>query len=134
MRAQVPKVPRWEIVPGYSIARIVNGGWQLSEGHGARSIDADAAVDGLSKLVDAGLTTFDCGDIYVGVEELLGQLLTRHQSLKPGSSIQVHTKLVPDLSALATVDRQYVERIVDRSLRRSLRSRWHHRRGGYPPR
>ena len=33
-------------------------------------------------------------------------------------AVKVHTKLVPDLAALAHIDKAYLERIVDRSLRR----------------
>jgi len=29
-----PPVSRVELAPGYHIARIINGGWQLSAGHG----------------------------------------------------------------------------------------------------
>jgi aryl-alcohol dehydrogenase-like predicted oxidoreductase len=97
---------------------IINGGWQLSRGHRILPVDADAAIDGLLRLVDAGLTAFDCGDIYVGVEELLGELLRRHAARSRAEPIRVHTKLVPDLDDLPRVDRSYVERIVDRSLRR----------------
>jgi aryl-alcohol dehydrogenase-like predicted oxidoreductase len=83
-----------------------------------RPIDADAAIEGLLRLIDAGLTTFDCGDIYVGVEDLLGELLRRHVARGGAEPIRIHTKLVPDLDDLPRVDRSYVERIVDRSLRR----------------
>lgn len=105
-------VPRFELAPGYTVSRVINGGWQLSQGHRSGAVDPDAAVRQMQRLVDAGLTTFDCGDIYVGVEELFGKL--RHAV----SGIQVHTKLVPDLEALPRIDRAYVEQIVDRSLRR----------------
>jgi len=44
---------------------------QLAGGHGA--IDRDHAVDDLIAAFDAGVFTFDCADIYTGVEELYGQ-------------------------------------------------------------
>ncbi|WP_446915413.1 aldo/keto reductase, partial [Klebsiella pneumoniae] len=34
------------------------------------------------------------------------------------SAIRVHTKFVPDLDRLATIDRAYVERVIDTSLKR----------------
>src|SRR5581483_5563008 len=34
------------------------------------------------------------------------------------AQVQVHTKFVPDLSDLATLDSDYIERIIDRSLQR----------------
>jgi len=111
-------VPRVELAPGYDVARIVNGGWQLSAGHAQREPDPDAVVDDLLRLVDAGFDTFDCGDIYVGVEQILGRLRARHASRGATTPIRVHTKLVPDLDALPHVDRRYVTRIVDRSLAR----------------
>jgi len=106
-------VPRVELAEGYSIARILNGGWQLAAGHRAEPIDARQAVDAMTRLAEAGLTTFDGADIYTGVEELFGRFL---KSYPRPREIQVHTKLVPDRSALPTLDRRYVESIVDRSL------------------
>ena len=108
-------VPRIELADGYSIARIVNGGWQLSAGHHPSEVDANAAVRSCYGLAEAGFTTFDCADIYTGVEELLGRFLAEYPRR---DEIQVHTKFVPDKSALRTLDRRYVERIIDRSLRR----------------
>lgn len=108
-------VPRVELAEGYSIARILNGGWQLAVGHRAEPVDERQAVEAMSRLAEAGFTTFDCADIYAGVEELLGRFLKSYP--RPGE-IQVHTKLVPDKSALPRMDRRYVERIVDRSLAR----------------
>ena len=110
MRAR--EVPRRELAPGYSVPRLLCGGWQLSRGHREAPPDPSETVRQLRRLVDAGLDTFDCGDIYLGVEEILGRLLRA----VPG--VRVHTKLVPDRADLKRLDRRYVERIVDRSLRR----------------
>ena len=107
-----------ELAPGYDVARIVNGGWQLSAGHRRRAAGPGAVVDDLLRLVDAGFDTFDAGDIYVGVEEILGRLRARHAGRGNPAPIRIHTKLVPDLDELPRVDRRYVERIVDRSLAR----------------
>lgn len=111
-RSGPPNVPRRELAPGYTVPCIISGGWQLSRGHRHTAVDADAAVRELQRLVDAGLDTFDCGDIYVGVETLLGRLL------RVSRDVRVHTKFVPDRDVLPRIDRRYVERIVDRSLRR----------------
>ncbi|HVT52434.1 MAG TPA: aldo/keto reductase, partial [Dongiaceae bacterium] len=56
--------------PGYRISRVIRGGWQLAGGHG--EIDREAAVADLVASAEAGITTFDCADIYTGVEELIG--------------------------------------------------------------
>lgn len=114
-------VERWELAPGYSISRIINGGWQLSAGHRRDGIDPDAAVDALLRLRDAGLTTFDCADIYTGVEELFGRFLRRYRERggDPGlEGVQIHTKYVPDLADLPRLARRDVERSIDRSLLR----------------
>ncbi len=117
MNAEVLSL-RVELVSGYSICRLICGGWQWSAGHARDPRPATSAerLRALEKLAHQGATTFDCADIYTGVEELLGHLRRR---LGPDpDALQVHTKLVPDLSRLPTLDRAYVERIVDRSLRR----------------
>jgi aryl-alcohol dehydrogenase-like predicted oxidoreductase len=64
-----------ELAPGYSISRVIRGGWQLAGGHGL--IDRDRALDDLLAAFDAGVFTFDCADIYTGVEELYGALRAR---------------------------------------------------------
>ena len=106
-------IPRIEIAPGYDISCILKGGWQLAGGHGA--IDRDAALDDMARFVDAGITTFDCADIYTGVEELIGAFL---RGRRAGTPIQVHTKYVPDLNMLPAVTRRDVEAAIDRSLAR----------------
>lgn len=97
-----------------TVPAIINGCWQLSQGHRAGTLDVEAVLDDLERLVDAGLTTFDGGDIYVGVETLLGRLIVR----RGRDAIRVHTKFVPDLDVLPTLGREDVDRIVDRSLAR----------------
>ncbi|MGE0814999.1 MAG: aldo/keto reductase [Vicinamibacterales bacterium] len=107
-------VPRVELAPGYTISRIIKGGWQLAGGHGP--VDAGAALDDMARFVDAGITTFDCADIYTGVEDLIGRFLSGRPA--GATPVQVHTKFVPDRSALAAVGRDDVVRAVDRSLAR----------------
>ena len=112
-------VARIALRPDYEISRVIRGGWQLAGGHGA--IDREVAIGDLVAAFDAGVTTFDCADIYTGVEELIGAFRARLTDLRgagAASGVRVHTKLVPDLSALARIDRAYLESIVDRSLRR----------------
>jgi aryl-alcohol dehydrogenase-like predicted oxidoreductase len=106
-----------EIAPGYSISRVVKGGWQLAGGHGA--VDAKAAREDMRHFVEAGLTTFDCADIYTGVEELIGDFLAEYRPGRDGRpEVQVHTKYVPDLATLGTLRKADVEGAIDRSLRR----------------
>ena len=107
-------VERFEVEPGYDISRLVKGGWHLAGGHGR--IDRDEAIRDMAAFVEAGVTTFDCADIYTGVEELIGDFRAAYPSLAP--LVEVHTKLVPDLRRLGRMERADVERIIDRSLRR----------------
>jgi aryl-alcohol dehydrogenase-like predicted oxidoreductase len=61
---------RTELAPGYSISRVILGFWQLAGGHGP--VDRIAALEDMGLFAESGLTTFDCADIYIGVEELIG--------------------------------------------------------------
>jgi len=101
------------------VARVINGGWQLAADHGDRRRPAGEVVDDLLRLAEAGFTTFDCADIYLGVEELFGELWRRWRA-RGGApeALQIHTKYVPDRSSLAAVDARAVERAIDRSLSR----------------
>lgn len=111
-------IDRFELAPGYSIARIIHGGWQFSEGHRLAGSVLDSALDVLVESAELGVTTFDCADIYTGVEELYGELLRRWRTTSSRAELQIHTKLVPDWSELERVDRAYVRNIVERSLSR----------------
>jgi aryl-alcohol dehydrogenase-like predicted oxidoreductase len=108
------EVQRFEIEPGYTVSRLLKGGWHLAGGHG--NIDHNQAIKDMASFVEAGITTFDCADHYTGVEEMIGDFRAAHPSLAP--LVQVHTKFVPDYDSLGSVDRAYVESIIDRSLKR----------------
>ena len=104
-----------ELRPGYVISRLIKGGWQLAGGHGA--VDRRAALDDMTAYVEAGLTTFDCADIYTGVEALIGEW--RHQAPADlRSRLRVHTKFVPDLDMLGRMTQAHVRRMITRSITR----------------
>jgi aryl-alcohol dehydrogenase-like predicted oxidoreductase len=107
-------IPRYTLSNGYSLARIIKGGWHLAGDHGV--IEPQQAIKDMAGFVEAGITTFDCADIYTGVEQLIGDF--RRASPTLARQVQVHTKFVPNLSDLQRVDRQYVENVIDRSLQR----------------
>ena len=109
---------RYVIADDYSISRIIHGGWQFSAGHRLTAEGLGDALEVLVRAADLGVTTFDCADIYTGVEELYGRFIRRWKSTSAAAPLQIHTKFVPDDSTLHRVDRAYVERIVDRSLSR----------------
>jgi aryl-alcohol dehydrogenase-like predicted oxidoreductase len=107
-------IPRFDFGAGYSISRLIKGGWHLAGDHGV--IEPKQAIADMARFVEAGITTFDCADIYTGVEQLIGDFRRAHPDLAP--RVQIHTKFVPDLSDLGSVDRSYIERVIDRSLQR----------------
>lgn len=112
-------VERTELRAGYSISRIIKGGWQLAGGHG--TFDRSEAVADMIRFVDAGITTFDCADIYTGVEEMIGDAIHRLRQRDGNAGadqVQVHTKLVPDLAVLDNIRDHDIEAIIDRSLQR----------------
>ncbi len=117
---------KFELSPGYRISRVINGCWQLSEGHSLRGpLDMEDVRRAFHMLVDRGFTTFDCADIYTGAEDFIGSFV---EELKAGhgispQDIQIHTKYVPDLDRLKTLRFEDTERIIDRSLMRLRRDR-----------
>ena len=108
-----------EIKPGYVISRVIRGGWQLAGGHG--EVERSRVTQDLAAFYDAGVTTFDCADIYTGVEEMIGDFraaMLRSRGPHALDRLKVHTKFVPDIDLLPTITAQDVRRIIDRSLRR----------------
>lgn len=119
-------MPRTYLRPEYSISRIIKGGWQLAGGHG--SFDRRQAIQDMLTFVDAGITTFDCADIYTGVEAMIGEAIAelgKRCEFNTDEHIQVHTKLVPDLEKLTTITHSELEAIIDRSLKRLNLERLH---------
>lgn len=103
-------VPRVTLAPGYTIPRLVKGGWQLAGGHG--QVDRAAALDDMRAFVAAGMTSFDCADIYTGVEALIGDFVRTRGT---AADLQIHTKYVPDLAALGSLTAAEVEAAITRS-------------------
>jgi aryl-alcohol dehydrogenase-like predicted oxidoreductase len=101
------------LAPGYAIAPVIKGGWQLAGGHGA--IDDAQALDDMRAFAEAGITAFDCADIYTGVEERIGRFLRTWTTRADAARIRVHTKCVPDMAALATLRPADIDAIVHRS-------------------
>ncbi|MCT8997426.1 aldo/keto reductase [Chelativorans intermedius] len=105
--------------PDHPISRVIKGCWQLAGDHGA--VDRAAAIADMEAFLDAGITTFDCADIYTGVEEMIGHFIADIRSRRGvdvADRVTVHTKLVPDLALLDTISGDQIEAMVDRSLRR----------------
>ena len=101
----------------YHLPRIINGCWQISSGH---NLHQQTKMDELFlQYVKSGLNTFDCADIYTGVEDLLGNF--KADAVKKGFPVNIHTKFVPDLDALANLSDELIEKTIRRSCNR-LRS------------
>ena len=113
------QVETTDLRPGHSISRVIKGGWQLAGDHGA--VDRTQAIADMEAFLDAGITTYDCADIYTGVEEMIGEFIAdvrRRRGATVADRAIIHTKLVPDLSRLPDLRPDEVEAIVDRSLKR----------------
>lgn len=113
------RVETAELRPGATISRVIKGGWQLAGDHGP--VQRAAAVQDMAAFLEAGITTFDCADIYTGVEEMIGDFirdLRRASGHAVAERVRVHTKFVPDLTRLADLTPADVTGIVDRSLAR----------------
>lgn len=108
-----------DLRPGHRISRVLKGGWQLAGDHG--EVRPDQAIADMEAFLDAGITTFDCADIYKGVEEMIGTFIAdvrKRRGAEVADRVVVHTKLVPDLGRLSDIRPEEVEAIVDRSLQR----------------
>jgi len=115
-----------DLRPGHTISRVIKGGWQLAGDHG--DVDRTTAIADMEAFVDAGITTFDCADIYTGVEEMIGAFiadLRQRRGAEVANRVVVQTKLVPDLTRLEVFSQADVEAIVDRSLQRLQIERLH---------
>jgi len=112
-------IERIELEKGYSISRVIKGGWHLAGGHG--TIDERNAITDMHQFVKAGITTFDCADIYTGVEDLIGKFLKRYKNEMASGDlpqVQIHTKYVPDYNLLTNLKKEDTVRVIDRSLQR----------------
>jgi N-methylhydantoinase B len=107
-------VPRVQLADHYQISRVIKGGWQLAADHGP--VDPAQAPQDMATFVEAGITTFDCADIYTGVESMIGEFRARYPEL--ARKLRIHTKFVPDLQALESLSLDYVEHAIRRSLQR----------------
>lgn len=120
LAAAVPRLP----LGNYDCPRLIVGGWQLSSGHSTHPESNLVAMRlrcqaDLAAHAERGLVAFDFGDIYTGVEIIVGRFV-RDYVARGGSrsSLRLHTKLVPDLDALATYSEAQIRAIVTRSCAR----------------
>lgn len=106
---------RLELAPGYFIASVLNGCWQLTPDHGGGPESEKEVLESFAELVDHGFTTFDCADIYAGTEEVLGKF---RRTLPDPHSIQIHTKIAPNKASLHELTDEEIDTALDRSLQK----------------
>lgn len=112
-----------DLAPGYAISRLIKGGWQLAGDHG--SVERERAVADMLAFPAAGITTFDCADIYRGVEEMIGEFRLRYANRHGADALRrlrIHTKYVPDADSLPP-SRAATRAIIERSARRLRQDR-----------
>ena len=86
-------VERSELAPGFSVARVLTGLWQVADmERDGKALDPAAASEAMAAYVQAGLTSFDMADHYGSAEVIAGALRTRIP--EPGA-VQLLTKWVP---------------------------------------
>ena len=113
-----------ELRPGYTVPRLLKGNWQIAEDHSDREFDENELMEDLITFADAGMTTYVCGDIYVGVEARLGkfrQLYKERYGEDAARRIKVFTTYVPyflEEENLRNHSYTDVEKIINRSLAR----------------
>ena len=111
--------PRRNLSSCYSYSSVILGGWQLSAGHHEGGASKEELFQTMESYVSRGISSFDMGDIYTGVERFVGEFLQFH--VDAGGSrcdIEIHTKFVPDLDILSRVDADFVKGVVARSCAR----------------
>jgi predicted oxidoreductase len=75
----------YDLAPGHRISRVIKGGWQLAGGHG--EIDRQASIEDMIAFADSGITTFDCADIYTGVEALIGDFRKEYERVRGAEAL-----------------------------------------------
>ena len=116
-------VPRTILREDFDTPRIIKGNWQIADDH-SDFVDDDALFQHMSAFVDTGITAFDCGDIYYGVEQRIGDFIRRfrrERGQEAARAITVHTKFCPAFlqkNELAALTRRDIESVIDRSLKR----------------
>jgi aryl-alcohol dehydrogenase-like predicted oxidoreductase len=117
-------IPRAALRPDFDVPQIIKGNWQIADDHSDAIGDDDAMYEHMTAFLDAGITAFDCGDVYYGVEERIGRFiarLRRERGAAAADRVAVHSKYIPaflEEDELRAVDRAKVQAVVDRSLTR----------------
>ena len=89
-------------------------------------VDRAGAVDDLAAFCEAGITTFDCADIYTGVEELIGEFRAGYAGAHGARGARAAARSTPNSCPISTrlprCRPHLCARVIDTSLRASGRS------------
>lgn len=97
------------LAPGLTIARVVNGLWQIADRErNGQQVDLHAAAGAMLPYAENGLTTFDMADHYGSAEAIIGTF----RQLYPAQRIQAFTKWVPEPGPIS---RAAVRAAIDRA-------------------
>ena len=86
------KIETTELAPGYTVPRIINGGWHL------QGQSRDEVLKLALRQAEAGLVAFETADTYPDGENLMGELqaLRRRNGQAP---VRIHTRYSPDVTS-----------------------------------
>lgn len=101
-------VERIDLAPGFSIARVLTGLWQMADQErDGRPFDPAAAAAAMRPYAGAGFTTFDMADHYGSAEDVVG----RYRVTAGAPRVELLTKWVPSPGPITRADvRSAVER------------------------
>ncbi|MEX1146966.1 MAG: aldo/keto reductase [Sphingomonadales bacterium] len=122
-------VETFSIRPDFEVSRLAKGNWQLAKDHSDKAFDQDRVNRDMEAHVDAGITTFVCGDIYAGVEEKIGNFRDYYRKRRGAAAadkIKVLTTYVPfflEDEKLRNHSKADCVKIIDRSLKRLQQDR-----------
>lgn len=106
----------YQLAPGLTICRILNGMWQVAGGHGY--IDDELAINDMIKYHNAGFTTWDLADIYGPAEDFIGQFRRRLLTDKGKEELDKNQALTKWVPQPGIITRPIVNENIERSLRR----------------
>ena len=107
------KVETIELAPDLTIARVLNGLWQIADmERDGQKLDLDETARAMVPYVEAGFTTFDMADHYGSAEIISGKFKKKYGLHYP---VQLFTKWVPTPGVVSKED---VRKAVSLSLER----------------
>ena len=107
-------IDRLDLAPGFSIARVVTGLWQIADmERDGRTLDLDTTARAMHPYIDAGFTSFDMADHYGSAELIAGR--ARPHEGEGRQHVELFTKWVPPPGPVTAAA---VRAAVERSLQR----------------